>query len=182
MKRVCAALIFLTVALPGMALAQDYSGLYGGIEGGIGVIKTDGAILSGPVDEVDNTGLIGGVFGFRSPITPNGRIVLGIEGTVDFLTSDSDWRYGGYGIAGYRVGETGLAYLRVGYGKLDGVNTGVDNSLDGLVFGGGYEFGIRDRMSMRLDYRYLNYGGVDIPDNVLDFDGHEITAGLLVNF
>lgn len=125
---------------------------------------------------------MGGVLGYRSPFGANGRFVLGIEGDLGFYSNGSNERYGLYGIGGYRVGEKGLAYLRFGYGWLEGIQTGIGTGVDGLVFGGGYEFGLRERMNLRVDYRYLDYGGVNIPDNTLDFDGQEITVAVLFDF
>ena len=172
----------MAVVPMGGAFAQEFEGAYVGVEGGIGITKTDGSTFAGPISESDNSGLIGGVLGYRAPVGADGGFVLSVEGTMGFYSNGSNERYGVYGIGGYRVGDRGLAYMRVGYGWLGGVQTGVGDGIDGLVYGGGYEFGLRERMNLRLDYRYLDYGGVNIPDNTLDFKGHEITAAVLFNF
>ncbi|MEE8295272.1 MAG: outer membrane beta-barrel protein [Sphingomonadales bacterium] len=180
--RICLLAFPLVILVPGASHAEEFKGPYVAVEGGIGVLKTDGTTLGGPVDEAENSGLLSGVLGYRSPVGANGRLVLGAEGIFGFYTSGTNLHYGVYGIGGYRVGDKGLAYLRVGYGGLKDVQTGTGNSLDGPVFGGGYEFSIHEKANLRLDYRYLSYGDVNIPDNTLDFSGHEITAGLLFNF
>ena len=39
-----------------------------------------------------------------------------------------------------------------------------------------------DHRSARAEYRHVDYGGVNLPDNVVDWTGHEVTAALLFNF
>ena len=85
-------------------------------------------------------------------------------------------------IGGYRVGDEGLTYLRLGCAWLAGVQANFGEGVDGLAFGGGYEFALRARMNLRLDYRCLDYGGVNFIDNTIDLVGHEITAAILFNF
>lgn len=182
MRRICSLAALLAIAMTGETQAQEFDGAYVGVEGGIGILKVDGSTFVGPFSATENSGFAGGVLGYRSPVGANGRFVLGVEGALGFYSNGSNARYGLYGIGGYRTGDKGMAYLRLGYGWLEGVQTGIGRGVDGLVFGGGYEFALRERMNLRLDYKYLDYGGVDIPDNVLDFAGHEITAAVLFNF
>jgi len=162
--------------------AQDFDGAYAGIESGVGIVDTDGSTLAGPFSYSDTSAIVGGVLGYRTPVTADSNVVVGLEGDVGFYTNGSNARYGLYGIGGYRVGESGLLYLRVGYDWLDGVNTGAGKGIDGLAFGGGYEFGVTDQLTLRLDYKYIDYGGVSFPDNTIDFAGHEVTAAALFNF
>lgn len=180
--RICSLAALTVILLSGETYAQEFEGAYAGVEGGIGVLKIDGTTLAGPIDEVENSGFVGGVLGYRSPVGADGRFVLGVETALGLYTEGTNGRYGVYGIGGYRVGDKGLAYLRIGYGWLDGVQTGIGTGLDGLVLGGGYEFALREKMNLRFDYKYLNYGDVSIPDNSFDFGGHEITAAILFNF
>ena len=182
MGLICSLAALMITLVPGMTQAQEFEGPYVAVEAGIGVIKIDGSTIVGPIDEVDNSGLVGAVLGYRSHVGANTRFVLGVEGTLGLYTNGTNERYGIYGIGGYRVGDKGLFYLRLGYSWLEGVQTGIGTGVDGLAFGGGYEFGISERINLRLDYRYINYGGVSIPDNTLDFDGHEITTAILFKF
>lgn len=174
--------ILAAILVTGETHAQDFEGAYAGIEAGMGILKIDGSTFAGPFSDKDNSGIVGGVLGYRAPLGEDSRLVLGVEGALGFYTNGSNERYGLHGIGGYRVGDQGLAYLRAGYSWLGGVQTGIGTGVDGLSYGGGYEFGFSERMNLRLDYRYVDYGGVDIPDNTLDFDGHEITAAVLFNF
>ncbi len=52
----------------------------------------------------------------------------------------------------------------------------------GWCWGGGAELALSDRVSARAEYRHIDYGGINFPDNTLDFTGHEVTAAVLFNF
>ena len=170
------------LAFPASASAEVFNGPYAGAEAGIGVVKTKGSTFAGPFKDSDSSVITGAVIGYRLPLGDDSPIVLGAEGNAGIYADGTDARYGISGIGGVRIGEKALVYLRGGYGWLDGVQTGAGKGVDGAVIGGGAEFGITDAISIRADYKYLDYGGVDFPDNTLDFKGHEITAGLLFNF
>lgn len=159
-------------------MADDYDGLYAGLTGGIGIIKTDGSILTGPIDVVDNSGLISGVIGARYSLGQDSSFVVGLEGSLGYYTSGSDWNYDISGIAGYRVGDSGLIYGRVGYGTL---KTDA-RTFKGLILGGGYEFEMNENMNFRIDYKNISYKGEDFSDSMLNFAGHQITAGVIINF
>jgi opacity protein-like surface antigen len=178
----CSLAILLVVLLPGLAGAQDFDGVYAAAEVGMGIIRSAGSTIVGPVDDVEYSGLIGGTLGFRSPVGENGRVVLGLEGAVGMYTQGPDARLGAFGIGGLRVGARGLAYLRLGYVTLEGVQTGVSEGVDGPAAGGGFGFYIRDSIGLRIDYRYIDFGSVDVPDNTMGFDGHEMTAAIVFNF
>jgi len=182
LDKICALASLFAIAAPGSIQAEDFDGPYAGVEAGLGIIKTDGTTILGPVNTSESSGLFSGVLGYRSPVGDSGRVVLGIEGIFGFYTQGTNKHYGVYGIGGYRVGENGMIYLRAGYGGVDGVQTGAGTGLDGPVFGGGYEFHLSSSATLRLDYRYLAYGDVNAVDNTLDFSGHEITTAFLFNF
>lgn len=168
--------------LPGVASAETFNGPYAGVEAGVGILKTKGSTLAGPFKDSESSAMAAAVLGYRMPLGGDGPIVLGVEGDVGIYEDGSNARYGISGIGGVRIADGGLLYGRVGYGWLDGIQTGIGKGIDGLVLGGGAEFKISGNLSARADYKYLDYGGVSFPDNTLDFKGHEITASLLFNF
>lgn len=180
--RVCGLATAVAVLPVGAASAQDFTGMYGGVEGGLAILKSQGSTLLGPFDTSDNTAYVGGVLGFRTPVGVGGRFIVGAEGNYGLYTDGSHDRYGFYGIGGYQFGDRGLGYLRIGYAWLDGIQTGAGSGIDGLSYGGGYEVQMNQRMNLRIDYRYTDFDDISFPDNTVDFDGHEITAGLLFKF
>jgi len=173
------AMIMGALNLAPMAQAEDFNGTYAGLQAGFGAVKFDGTVLDGAVDDVHNSFTLGGVVGYRGQLSQTSPIVLGVEADLDFYTNDSDWRYGGYGIAGFKTSEKGLLFGRVGYTKL---RSGLSNTLDGMVYGGGYEHSIGNMASLRLDYRYLNYGDTNLADNRVEYGGHEAKVVFIVNF
>ncbi|MBV1917209.1 MAG: outer membrane beta-barrel protein [Sphingomonadaceae bacterium] len=174
----CGALVML----PELAAAESFNGPYAGIEAGLGILKTEGSILTGPFKETDNSAVTSAVIGYRMPLGKNAPVVLGAEGSAGIYTNGGDARYGVSGIGGVRLGDKALIYGRVGYAWLDGIQTGAGKGVDGLVLGGGVELALTKRISARADYKHIDYGGVNFPDNTLDFKGHEITGSLLFNF
>lgn len=157
------------------AMAQDrFEGVYGAVEGGMGYIKREGTTFLGPIDETDNSAIIGGALGVRSNFGDNTDLVLGLEAGGDLYTDGSQWRYGISGIGGWKVRDDDLAYVRVGYGSFSD-----DVDLDGMVLGAGYELALNNRFSLRFDYRSLFYGDTNFVDNSIDNHGHEITTALV---
>jgi len=172
-----------TLALtPAQARAEAFNGPYAGVGAGVGILKSKGSTLAGPFKNSDNSAVVSAVLGYRLPLGSDSPIVVGAEGDVGIYSEGSDARYGISGIGGVRLGERGLIYARAGYGWLDGIQTGVSKGIDGLVLGGGGELKLTDAITARADYKYLDYGGVNVPDNIVSFKGHEITASLLFNF
>lgn len=173
----------LALALvPGMASAEPFSGPYAGVEAGLGKLKTEGSTLIGPFKRTDETAVVSAVAGYRMPLGEELPVVLGVEGNAGIHTNGGDARYGIAGTAGVKIGDAALLYGKVGYAWLDGVQTGAGEGIDGLLLGGGAELALTDSISARAEYRYIDYGGVNFPDNTLDFKGHEVMAGVLFNF
>jgi outer membrane immunogenic protein len=181
--RPCLTGSLLALALaPSVASADAFNGPYAGVEAGLGILKTEGSILTGPISESDNSAMVSAVAGYRMPLGDS-PVVLGAEGSVGTYTSGKgDLRYGAAGIGGVKLGERALVYGKVGYAWLDGVPNGTGEGIDGLVLGGGAELALSDRVSARAEYRHIDYGGINFPDNTLDFTGHEVTAAVLFNF
>lgn len=174
----------LAIALAGLIIpaqtwaAGPFEGPYGGVSAGVGILKQEGAIFAGPFEEKTTSVLVGGLLGIRTGLGDNGQFVIGLEADVNYYTSGSDWRYGIYGTAGIKVGDKSLLYVRGGYGKL----TGREDGLDGLVFGGGYEFAFSESMNLRLDYKNLHYGEINFSDNMVRSRGHEISTAVIFHF
>ncbi len=176
-----AALIGASFLITPMVSAQDddlFNGTYGSLQAGASVVKVDGTTFIGPVSESNLSFLAGATLGYRATLGQDSPFVAGLEATGNYYSAGSDIRFGISGLAGYKVGERGLAYLRVGYGKL----AFSGNDLDGMVFGGGYEFKLTSDTNIRLDYKKLNYKGIDFPDFSFRYGGHEITSGMVFRF
>lgn len=177
----------MTAALVGASLlgalsasANDdlFNGPFGNLHVGAGIVKLEGTTFVGPIKESDLSLLAGGSLGYRTTLGQDSPLVVGFEATGNYYAADSDIRLGISALAGFKVSERGLAYLRVGYGKL---YRDLED-LDGMVFGGGFEFKLTEDTNIRLDYKKLNYKDTNFPDNSIRYDGHEITSGMVFRF
>jgi len=177
-----AALAMALSVAPQMASAEAFNGPYAGVEAGLGQIKAEGSILTGPIKIRDDSASVGVVAGYRMPVAEGMPVVLGVEGNLGLYTEGGDARYGLAGIGGMKIGDSALLYGKVGYGWHDGVENGVGSGLDGVLFGGGAEVALSERISARAEYRQIDYDEVNFPDNSLDYTGHEFMAGVLFNF
>jgi outer membrane immunogenic protein len=168
--------------VPAQAHAEAFDGPYAGVEAGVGILKSKGATIAGPFSNSASSAVLSAVVGYRMPLGENSPIVVGAEGNVGIYSKGSNARYGVSGIGGVRVSDSGLLYLRAGYGWLDGIQTGLGKGIDGLVLGGGGEVKLTEKLTARADYKYLDYGGVNVPDNIVSFKGHEVVGSVLLNF
>ena len=182
LKPAHAGLALGLAAAPQVASAEAFSGPYAGIEAGLGQIKVEGSILTGPIKAKDDSAAVGLVAGYRLPVGADLPVVVGIEGNAGLYTEGGDARYGVAGIGGMKIGESALLYGKVGYAWHDGIRTGAGKGLDGLLFGGGAEVALTQRISARAEYRQIDYDKISCPDNTLDFTGHEFMACVLFNF
>ena len=92
--------------------------------------------------------LIEGIVGFNVPLGP---VFVGAEGSVAKGVSGAiDWQYGAAGRFGFRAGDSGLFYGKVGYrwNNFDKFAPGVAGNLNrdyhGMVYGIGTEVGPKD--------------------------------------
>lgn len=83
-------------------------------------------------------GFVEGVAGVNLPLGP---VFVGVEGNVAKGFRGLDFEYGAYGRAGFRAGESGLIYGKVGYQWVETDDKGDD---DGIAYGLGVEVGPRD--------------------------------------
>ncbi|WP_294270080.1 opacity protein [Sphingomonas yabuuchiae] len=92
--------------------------------------------------------LVEGIVGFNVPLGP---VFVGAEGAVaKGVSGDIDWQYGAYGRAGFRAGESGLFYGKVGYrwnnfhNFAPGVQGDLKRDYHATVYGVGAEVGPKD--------------------------------------
>ena len=92
--------------------------------------------------------LVEGIVGVNVPLGP---VFAGVEGSVaKGVSGDIDWQYGAYGRFGFRAGDSGLFYGKVGYrwNNFDSFAPGVAGDLNrdyhATVYGIGAEIGPKD--------------------------------------
>jgi outer membrane immunogenic protein len=92
--------------------------------------------------------LVEGIVGFNVPLGP---VFVGAEGAVaKGVSGDIDWQYGAYGRFGFRAGDSGLFYGKVGYrwnnfnNFAPGVQGDLKRDYHATVYGIGTEVGPKD--------------------------------------
>lgn len=173
-----ASVALASAVAPATAHAEDFDGPYAGVQGGLSIFKAEGSTLTGPIDITDKEAFAGGLLGYRASLGQTG-LVLGAEGDLGIGFDSGDLRYGASGILGVKLGGSSLLYTRAGYGWRDGMPADTGS---GLVLGAGFETKISSGLNLRLDYKHLDLGDTDLPDNAIDYSGHEIAAGVVFNF
>ena len=158
------------------AFAEDFDGPYAGVQAGVALLHVEGDTLPGPVSDTSTTAYGAAVLGYRMNA---GGVVLGVEGDAGIHVDGGDARYGVSAIAGVPIGSGSLVYGRVGYAWHEGLPADVGK---GMVVGGGFETRLTGPVNVRLDYKYLDLGETNVPDNMLSYTGHEVTAGVIVGF
>ncbi len=181
-----AALLAVTAATP--AFAQDdipadaarapdgtrafgidpYVAVLGGWEGfdrnpGHGIPAT--AINGG--NKLDG-GLVQGVVGVNVPLGP---VFVGVEGNAaKGFSGDIDWQYGAAGRFGFRAGESGLFYGKVGYQWVNFARFGKDSpDFHAVTYGVGAEVGPKDiglsgitgNAGVRFRFEVSTFGSAD---------------------
>jgi outer membrane immunogenic protein len=91
---------------------EPYFGIMGGYERFDDEVTDAGIPVTRPGSNYDG-GLVQGVVGFNVPLGP---VFVGAEGNVaKGFKGDIDWEYGAAGRFGFRAGDSGLFYGKVGY-------------------------------------------------------------------
>lgn len=87
--------------------------------------------------------LVQGIVGFNVPLGP---VFVGAEGNVaKSVSGDIDWEYGAAGRFGFRAGDSGLFYGKVGYQWVNFDRFGKDSpDYNDVTYGIGAEFGPKD--------------------------------------
>lgn len=102
-------------------------------------------------------GVVDGIVGVNLPVGP---VFVGVEGTVGKgFSGDIDWTYGAAGRFGFRAGDSGLIYGKVGYRWVNFDRFG-PNSRDyhDVVYGGGFEVGPKMLNGLRLRGEVETFG------------------------
>lgn len=105
--------------------------------------RTDAGIPLVARNDKLNGALVEGIVGFNVPLGP---VFVGAEGSVSKgVSGDIDWDYGAAGRFGFRAGDSGLIYGKVGYRWVNFDRFGT-NSRDyhEMTYGAGFEVGPKD--------------------------------------
>lgn len=193
-----------------------WTGLYAGIQAGYGWGRMEAeavwGLLGGPTEsfDYDPSGAVGGVhLGYNSQI---GRFVLGVESDLEasglsgsgfgnysaIHNSSLEWLGSLRGRVGVTAGSS-LLYLTGGlaYGSISVEQRSVfglspftsDTQMKtGWTVGGGIEHAFAPKVSVRLEYRYLDLGTVVYSNPLLnmresaDLTAHTVRGGLSFKF
>jgi len=176
-KVLLATAVSAAILIPSIASAEgEFDGPYAGVKATIGIISSSGRTLRGPYSNSNDEFAIGGLAGFRKEVT-NG-VVLGVELDALYYTSAKDPRFGGAATLGYNIDGQGLAFVKLGYAKLDGDLVDVD----GVTFGGGYERVITDQINVRAEYQTIMYTDFETATSTQNNTGHEISLSAIFKF
>lgn len=173
--------------------AFSWAGAYGGIQGGAGWL--DGEFSAGGLSAKQDFdgGVIGGFVGYNWQLS-NG-FVAGIEGDVDYNFNKediggadvgTDWAGSVRGRVGYafdRVMVYGAAGWTITNGFVDGLGIDENETFNGWTVGAGVDVAVTDKIFVRGEYRYNDFGSKDIvPGLKADLDQNVIKVGVGVKF
>ena len=118
---------------------EPYFGVLGGWEE-FDSERNRADIPSGFRDNKLNGSLVQGVVGVNLPLGP---VFVGAEGeAAKGISGDIDWQYGAAGRFGFRAGESGLIYGRVGYRWVNFEKRVPSNrDFHDITYGAGFEVG-----------------------------------------
>lgn len=176
-KTLLATAVSAAILIPSIASAEgEFDGPYAGVKASIGIISTSGRTIQGPYSNSNDELAVGGLAGYRTEVT-NG-VVLGAEIDALYYTSSKDPRYGAAATVGYNIDGQGLAFVKLGYAKLDSDLVDVD----GVTFGGGYERIINDMVNVRAEYQTISYTDFETVNTTQNNTGHEISLSAIFKF
>lgn len=176
-KTLLATALSAAILVPSIASAEgEFDGPYAGVKATIGIISSSGRTVQGPYSNSNDEFAIGGLAGYRSEIS-NG-IVVGGEVDLLYYTSSKDPRFGAAGLVGYNIDGQGLAFVKLGYAKLD--TDLVD--VDGVTIGAGYERVINDILNVRAEYQSIMYTDFETVTTTQNNTGHEISLSAIFKF
>lgn len=175
----------MVAAMPAVALAQDWSGLYGGLTVGYVLGSAEHSFSNAaPTGNSDPNGaLVGGFlgYGFQS-----GNMVYGAEadlalnfasgsftnttGVTSGGTTEGDWQgsvRGVVGVAGQFAGQPALYFVTGGWagGQFDFMGgpsatptNAYSDTLNGWTAGVGMDWRMQGAAALRIEYRYSDFG------------------------
>jgi outer membrane immunogenic protein len=127
-----------------------------------------------------NGSLIEGIVGVNVPLGP---VFVGAEGNVaKGISGDIDWEYGAAGRFGFRAGDSGLIYGKVGYQWINFAKRVPSNrDYNDVTYGAGFEVGPKDiglsgitgNAGFRLRGEVSTFG---------DFNSFRPTLGIVTHF
>ncbi|MBY0302099.1 MULTISPECIES: opacity protein [Sphingomonas] len=115
---------------------------YFGVRGGWEEFSKD-SVPGAPIGDKLNGSLVEGLVGVNVPLGP---VFVGAEGNVaKGVSGDIDWQYGAAGRFGFRAGESGMIYGKVGYRWVN-FDKRVDTTRDfhDVTYGIGFEVGPKE--------------------------------------
>ena len=115
---------------------------YFGVRGGWEEFSKD-SVPGAPIGDKLNGSLVEGLVGVNVPLGP---VFVGAEGNVaKGVSGDIDWQYGAAGRFGFRAGESGMIYGKVGYQWVN-FDKRVDTTRDfhDVTYGIGFEVGPKE--------------------------------------
>jgi outer membrane immunogenic protein len=170
-----------------------WDGVYLGVMGGAGWLKSDFDIGAASASRSLNGGLLGAFVGLNRQLDNN--IVLGIEGDVHYnwnektvLGTDvgTDWAGAVRGRVGYAFDNAliyGAAGWTVARGFADPAVGGKETkALHGYTVGAGVDYKFSDNMFARAEYRFNDYGSKRIDNVRFDSQQHAVIFGVGYKF
>lgn len=193
--------------------AFRWTGFYAGLQGGYGWGNTDAVTspFGGGLSEAFSYSTSGWLGGVHAGYTwQSGSLVLGLETDIESSGIEGsgrgtfggghltaiDWMGSLRGRLGYAAGNT-LLYLTGGlaYGDVTlerafggGIATGSTGWTTGWTLGGGIEHAFAHNVSLRLEYRYTDFGQISYTTPILgitdtsDVTHSAVRAGLSIRF
>ena len=161
-----------------MATGPDWTGFYIGAYGGGGAVVDELKFSGVDINGVGGEGVLGGAMaGYNYQMN---NIVLGLQGEVGYDDLKTKIKAGGGSLnaqqglvaaasvrAGLLVTPETLAYIIGGYSyseyktHISGGLGSFNETYDGFHIGGGLEAMISPNATVRVEYRYTEYGGED---------------------
>ncbi|TPP06531.1 outer membrane protein [Rhizobium glycinendophyticum] len=175
-------------AVSSFSWAGGYVGLHAGYGWGEGDAAAGGA--SGTIDF--DGGRFGGFAGYNVDL--GSSVIVGIEGDLGYdwnEREDGTETFGSniHGAVRGRVGyavDRALVYAAGGWAatqfSYDDTGVSIDETMNGWTVGAGVDYAINDRIFVRAEYRYNDYGNADVGAVNIDFTQHVVQAGLGLKF
>lgn len=170
----------------------SWAGGYVGLQGGYGWGEGDAAAggVTGTIDF--DGGRFGGFAGYNVDL--GSSMIVGVEADLGY-----DWNEREDGTETFGTNIQGAVRGRIGYAaeralvyaaggwaatqfSYDDTGVSIDETMNGWTVGAGVDYAINDRLFARAEYRYSDYGSVDIGPVNIDFTQHVVQAGIGLKF